>query len=270
MRTAPKPPGINYLNRGHPLARGLVLFDSCDGSIYGRDQINGVRGAATSSLFAGMGPLGSGICIPAAAGTSQRSPYTPPTWTGPYTIFSVQSHFTPATMQHIFGNDNGTTRRYQYRVNTSNGIDFIPFNTSSGVFANFSSSNTLGADRLAAGYVSAVAASATAAWIMLDGVITSAAGSGTLQNPVAGAMFSRDPGSTNNEASGKACIYLLAAWARTLTVAELMSLYADPWQLLEEAIDDDALTGGVAATTTPKLIGGNLIRPNLVRGRLAA
>ena len=39
--------------------------------------------------------------------------------------------------------------------------------------------------------------------------------------------------------------------------------------------DDDvlpirAIAGAATATTTPKLIGGNLIRPNLVRGRLAA
>lgn len=71
---------------------------------------------------------------------------------------------------------------------------------------------------------------------------------------------------------GNVRIALVASWARVLGDGEADDISGAPIETLFSPPSSQMgwRFTAATATTTPKLIGGNLIRPNLVRGRLAA
>ena len=193
-------------------------------------------GAPTAEIIStpiGVGARGitSGYII------STASTFTP-LKTSNYSFFAVANRNVFNVNQSVFDDDNGTTRRMQHRVNTSNKVEFIPF-TSAGVNITLPAfPNALTQSESIGGFTTGVTASPTLVTAFQNRDKVSA----TVASPYVGALNgdiwvgSRKTGGTQTWSNGG--ISLAIAWNRTLSDAEMLSLANNPWQLFLSQNDD--------------------------------
>jgi len=219
---------------GNPIARGLVCAYVCgyDAMGYGED------GRMTIPYIAGNGSvLGTqavtpvGLAVKTASGSAGafsigQSSIT----TSAYSLFAVGTANASA-MQSALDDDNGSTRRFQFRL-ASGKVEFIPFNSSNSVAADVIAPTALTASQLASGFTMGATASSTTAAIYQNRTKVSAAASGIAAPNTSISVGARK---TSVQQWLNGGLSLVVIWNRTLTDAEMFSLSDNPWQLFRAA-----------------------------------
>ena len=143
-----------------------------------------------------------------------------------YTLGSVAIATTSGVSATFINQDRaGGTRNFQFRVNTSNQLEFITFTGGSTIFTTASWPN-----RLVGGAVAA-AVSGTSAALAADGVLTKAtiSSANNLSN-TAERLDIAKYGSTGTS-NWIGTISLSTLWSRRLTDDELVAWTRNPWQI---------------------------------------
>ena len=131
------------------------------------------------------------------------------------------------TVQDFWDDDNGTTRAYQFRLNASNGVDFIRFNTSVSAFT--ASTGALSSTQLVNGFVAIARSNGLSISVYASGVTSgSATMTGTPQPRNSTAQLYSRKGATI-PFSGS--IVITVDFDYALPDSAISSLLTNPWQL---------------------------------------
>lgn len=223
-----QPTPIDWSN---PITRGLVFayfLGASGGFGYGEDGRSMMAYTSTAGYQTGtpiVTPLGFGGKSTNTGYGIISSPNQHSITSGAYSLFLVATAPGNNTIQSAIDDDDGTTRRFQFRLN-NNYPEFIPFN-SGGNAANFAGA-TISAASLVSGFSIGATASSTAATLWSNGRKTSVAASGILAPNLAIWIGCRKTGANAWLNGG---VSLAAVWNRPLADVEMQSLAVDPWQL---------------------------------------
>lgn len=252
-------PQIDWSN---PITAGLVFAYTMSNEAqgWGEDGRNGIPyvktsdgtpfGKAVNTLMGTGGQLlsGAGYLFGAPAQTSIKS--------GVYSMFAFGTG--PASgIQSALDDDDGTTRRFQFRINAGK-IELNPFY--SGGNGNVISPVALSAADLVGGFAMGATVNGTAYAIFQKGVKTTGTPmASTALTPNTSISVGARKTGTQGWLSGG--LQLVAMWNRALTDAEQSSLADNPWQLFKvqparrlwlawsAGADGTATVTGVAAAT---------------------
>jgi hypothetical protein len=147
-----------------------------------------------------------------------------------YSLFAVGTAGSGVTQSAIDA-DNSSPRYFQFRI-SANKVEFIPFNTSAAVTGQPVIANALTAAELARGFTMGATASPTRTAAFQNGQIATA----TPSNLIAmsgGTPISIGARSTGVTGWSTGALAMVAAWSRTLSDAEMLSLAANPWQIFK-------------------------------------
>lgn len=192
---------------------GIPYVKASDGTPFGR-RINTLSGTGGQLLS-----TSSSYLFNSPTQTSIKS--------GAYSLFAFGTG--PASgMQSALDDDDGTTRRFQFRLNAGK-VELIPFY--SGGNGDVIAPAALSAYDLASGFAMGATVNGTAAAVYQKGAKTAATLGGAAQTPNASiTVGARKTGSQTWTSGG---LMLVAMWNRPLTDAEHASLADNPWQLFK-------------------------------------
>jgi len=261
---------IPRINRGHPLAVGLVFYAyDAGGEIL--DLVNGGAGAiiaSTTRLTRTTSKYGIGFNYP---GTSTSDSITLPlsnkatqgfTNTAPY---SVASGFFGAIGTPNYFTSTGTASVDVAGFNVITGPNLSFFCNNGGTQLNYAASLT--ANVYHTGVF--VATSATAGLMYFDGKLDTSVSAITTTNATTGQQVNFNTGTANAQNFGgglNGYIYYWAGWNRILTPGEASLLHADPYCFLIYPEDEifATLVGTTAAVAAVTLGGtAKFYAPNL-------
>jgi hypothetical protein len=223
----PQPGEALLIDWSNPITRDMVLAFSHAEAAYGycasgqtlvpyvaATQVNTILGAGARS--ASTSSRAYNLSVPGLTGTN-------------YSLFAVGSATSNAVTQIALDCDNNATRKFQFRI--ANGkAEFIPFNTSAGTTGVATSPVAMSLAELTRGFTIGATASPIRTAVFQNGQVTTntptnlTALNGTVY---VGARWAGDAGWATGALS------MVAAWARTLTDAEMQSLADNPWQLFK-------------------------------------
>jgi hypothetical protein len=191
---------------------GIQYVRTSDGAQYGR-QINTLTGTA-GQLLAGSAYL--------FGGPTQSSVKT-----GSYSLFAFGTG--PGSgMQSALDDDDGVTRRFQFRLNAGK-AELIPFY--SGGNGSVAAAATLSAYDLANGFAMGATVNGTSYAVYQKGIKASATLGGAAQAPNSQIYVGARKTAAQQWLTGG--LMLVAMWNRPLTDAEHQSLADNPWQLFK-------------------------------------
>lgn len=231
-----QPQSNAFIDWSNPITQGLVFAYSCsneaqgwgedgrtsaqyvktsDGTVYGR-QINTLTGTGGQLLSSA-----SGYLFGDATQTSVKS--------GVYSLFAFGTG--PSSgMQSAIDDDDGVTRRFQFRLNAGK-VECIPFY--SGGNGDVVAPSALSANDLASGFAMGATVNGTSCAVFQKGAKTSGTLAGTALTPNSTIRIGARKTGTQTWTSGG--LSLVAMWNRALTDAEQQSLADNPWQLFKPA-----------------------------------
>ena len=193
--------------------RSVVQYQRSDGTINGV-PVNTNSGTAVRCLS------GSGVAY--ACSLNQLSAKA-----GSYSLFAFATG-SAAGAQSALDDDDGTTRRFQFRIN-ANKVEFIPFY--SGGNGSVVASSFLNAYDAANGFAMGATVNGTSYACYQKGVKASATLAGVALAPNSTISVGSRKSTVQQWTSGG--IQLVAMWNRPLTDAEHQSLADNPWQLFK-------------------------------------
>lgn len=222
-----QPQGPVEVDRGAQLARGLTNILRPDFGLFVSDQITNTftpvtnnTGMSESTTLAGKGIRRVGDAV--NTGYIQFPVSDSPSGDRTYLVVHVPD---AASGNQALLDDDGSPRRFQFRLNGSS-VEFIWFNTGGSAFTA-SVANSVAVNRL---NVSIAVKRGANAWVANNGVISNeTAITGTPQTGVTLIREFNRKQSTYSPYVGSH--QLVAIWDRALSVSEIATLSANPWQL---------------------------------------
>ena len=193
--------------------RSVVPYQKSDGTVVGV-PVNTNTGTAVRCLS------GSGVGY--ACNLNQFSAKA-----GSYSLFAFATGPASGT-QSALDDDDGTSRRFQFRLNTGK-VEFIPFY--SGGNGSVAAANMLSANDLANGFAMGATVNGTSYACFQKGVKASATLGGVALAPNPTISVGARKSTVQQWTPGG--IQLVAMWNRPLTDAEHQSLADNPWQLFK-------------------------------------
>lgn len=238
-----QPQGRVQIDWNNPITRGLVFaFATTATGIVGYGS-NGTNSLPFVASFGGQVGNAVGAAVATPAGWGAKTLFTnqpiatipdfPAIQSSSFSLFALATA-SAAVLQSAIDDDDGTTRRYQFRLNNGK-VEFIPFNSSGA--QTVATSTALVAADLARGFTMGATAGPGRYAVFQNGQVASATPSGTLLTPTAKPTLGMRK--FGNQAWATGGLSLLCSWSRTLADDEMRSLAANPWQLFAAADDDD-------------------------------
>jgi len=237
-RIRKQPQGIAAIDWTNPITRGLAFAfvhgASATGFCVNGDRSTYYRNASQVSL-----PFGTGAKLNSSSFSAYNIGGANGINTTTYSLFAVAATTPAATgaTYNVIDLDNGSPRYFQFRLDSGK-VNFIPFDTSAAT-TGVCTSSAFTAAELAGGFTMGATASPTRTACFKNGVLGQAATPTNLIAPTYAIPISI--GARASSTAGwwlGGGIGMVAAWARTLSDAEMASLHANPWQLFIDFEDD--------------------------------
>ena len=235
VRTTQPQQGQIAIDWSNPITAGLVFAYVCGNEAMGygedgRNLIQYVNGGGTVTGIRINTPNGTGVQAKSSSsfafGPTQTSIKS-----GVYSMFAFGTG-TASGIQSAIDDDDGNTRRFQFRINAGK-VELNPFY--SGGNGNVAAPAALSAYDLANGFAMGAVVNGAAYAIYQKGVKTAgtAMPSTALTPNSQIAIAARKTGTTQAWLVGG--LQIVAMWNRALTDAEQASLADNPWQLVKPA-----------------------------------
>lgn len=236
------------------------------GLIFARNEAETNRqtlanGSETSSSLAGNDPTWStdGDGRYKTGGGTQLETWSGAPAFGPeFTIMCIVKGVSSASIQALLDSDDGSSRNWQFRVETNGTVTFIGFLAAGGVGVNFSTANTVSTSAPVCALVRVKNYSGTyKAEISLGGTTTA-----EQTYPSAPRSFASGNGFAliNRLSAGgepfTSKLYFSCIWNRALTDAEVTALTANPWSIYDSA-GSPGTANGVTVSAAASLITGS-------------
>lgn len=233
--------GINpeyplVINSSNPLASQLVVASFPQHILQGNaiNLVNGEIAAQQSALITyGVRRYGAAILWPTSAGSSTYFPQRVPALTN-YTLMAFVGDIgTSGITQAILDNDTTVSpgRAFQFRLTTTNNVQFIPFDTTE---TNYSVSSAA-AVPLTGGFWACATVSGLDFAVWLNGVKATGTMTNTAQ-PLTSPMWVGENKASSNPFTGQ--LYHWMVFSGALTDAEILSIQANPYQLVSPAANN--------------------------------
>lgn len=238
-----QPQGLARIDWSNPITRGLAFAHALNGR---NVQGHGAPGVLSGTAVATASPKGLGLQTASTTSTLYTASDTGITGSN-YSLLAVGSATSTSAIQSAIDDDNGTTRCFQFRINSAK-ANLIAFDTGGATYSV--SAGTMTAAQLSQGFVIGAQVAGNSLAVFQNGIKTSGTAVNTQRTPTGDfAIGQRKAGSaTTGWATGG--LSLVAGWTRTLSDAEMRSLAENPWQLFaaSEEYDEVAAAGGTRHT----------------------
>lgn len=238
--------GRARLNMAHPALRGATLAQQMNGSGTGF-AVTGQQVFPCTGGTPVVTPIG-----PAEKANNSSTPIFTTTseilgasTTTSYTLLAIATA-SNSGIQSAFDHDNGSTRRFQFRLNAGK-VELIPFDASNNVLTTVTAPVALTAAEAARGFLMMAVVSPGRTAIVQNNTVIETTNSSTPAAPSSSVWIgARQAGNQGWTTGGIAFVVM---WPRALTNAELVSIASDPGALFEQDEDYEATPQITAASS---------------------